>query len=116
MAVTYGLEVLPENDPYIEVSEAVNSISTAVVPGAFLVDSIPVLKYVPEWMPGAGFKKKAKEWKVVIRKMLEIPFAAAKSRVVSLADVLGIDFGAFGAYSCVGQRELYPIVSHRFLC
>jgi hypothetical protein len=83
MAVTYGLEVKPENDPYIEISEAVNSISAAVVPGAFLVDSVPALKYVPEWMPGAGFQKKAREWKTVILKMLEIPFAASKSIIVS---------------------------------
>ena len=30
-----------------------------MTPGAFLVDIIPILKYVPEWFPGANFQRKA---------------------------------------------------------
>ncbi|KAH9170063.1 cytochrome P450 oxidoreductase [Lactarius sanguifluus] len=26
-------------------------------PGAWLVDTLPILRYIPAWMPGAGFKK-----------------------------------------------------------
>ena len=29
------------------------------VAGAFLVDIIPILKYVPEWFPGAKFQSQA---------------------------------------------------------
>lgn len=52
-------------------------------PGAFLVDSIPLLKYVPGWMPGAGFKHKAKEWNSLTKQMMETPFTAAQSAIVS---------------------------------
>ena len=55
----------------------------AVAPGAFLVDSIPLLKYVPSWMPGAGFKRKAEEWNSWAKNMMEIPFMAAQSAIVS---------------------------------
>lgn len=36
------------------------------------------VKYVPEWVPGAGFKRQAREWKQVITSILEDPFHAMK--------------------------------------
>ena len=83
MSVAYGLEVKPKNDPYIKTAEqGVHPLVAAGVPGAFLVDVLPILKYVPEWMPGAGFQKKAKEWRKLARTMIELPFSAAKRNIV----------------------------------
>lgn len=45
-----------------------------MIPGTFLVDVLPFLKYVPVWVPGPGFRKKAMEWKALGRAMIEIPF------------------------------------------
>ena len=57
LLMTYSIHVRPYNDPYIktmeEAVEAVAEISTA---GTFLVDVIPIFKYVPEWFPGAKFQ------------------------------------------------------------
>ncbi|KAF9553593.1 cytochrome P450, partial [Agrocybe pediades] len=79
IAITYGLDVQPKDDPYIAVAEeGVVPLALAIVPGAFLVDTIPLLKYVPAWMPGAGFKKKAREWTELSRRMVEEPFEATK--------------------------------------
>ncbi|KAJ7146878.1 cytochrome P450 [Mycena epipterygia] len=79
MSVAYGIDVLPLNDPYIILAEqAVAAGVQAAVPGRFLVDSIPLLKYVPDWFPGAGFKRLAKEWKKVGRALEDVPFAEAK--------------------------------------
>ena len=39
------------------------SLST-MVPGAFLIDAIPILKYVPEWFPDAKFWSKATDAKI----------------------------------------------------
>ncbi|TFK33723.1 cytochrome P450 [Crucibulum laeve] len=63
LSITYGIKVHPSNDPFIKLAErAVTGISEPLVAGAFLVDTIPILKYVPEWFPGAIFHKKtAKE-------------------------------------------------------
>lgn len=53
IGIAYGLQILPNDDPYVHVAErGLQSLAGAVVPGAFLVDSIPILKYVPEWVPG----------------------------------------------------------------
>ena len=88
MAITYGLEVQPDNDPYINISEEANRATIeASRPGAFLVNSFPILKYVPEWVPGAGFQRKAREWKAMNQNMLNMPFTAAMSRIVTCSQI-----------------------------
>jgi len=83
MMIAYGLQVLPENDPYIATAElGAGTLLEAAVPGAFLVNMIPALKYVPDWMPFAGFKRKAKEWKQHALSMLNSPFEAAKRDII----------------------------------
>jgi len=84
ISIAYGLEVKPTNDPYIDTAEAgVQPLVVAGVPGAFLVDAFPILKCLPEWVPGAGFQRKAREWKKLARNMIELPFAAAKRDIAA---------------------------------
>ncbi|KAJ7750812.1 cytochrome P450 [Mycena metata] len=79
MDAIYGLEIQRENDPYIKIAdEALEYLTEAATPGAFLVDVFPSLKLVPEWFPGAGFKTKAKKWRVPVTKLATEPFNAAK--------------------------------------
>jgi hypothetical protein len=75
--VVYGTRVLPTGDPYIKLAEEAFAVAlTAANPGSFLVDTLPIcmsllldlgspshtraVKYVPEWMPGAGCRKKTR--------------------------------------------------------
>ncbi|KAF7336122.1 Cytochrome P450 [Mycena venus] len=82
MDIAYGIKVLPSEDPYIQVIEqAMHNLSNASIPGAFLVDTFPALKYVPSWFPGAGFQHKAKEWRKVVREVLEKPFHKTKRSI-----------------------------------
>ncbi|KAJ7829406.1 cytochrome P450 [Mycena olivaceomarginata] len=84
MSIAYGIDVLPTNDPYVEwADKAVEGLVTAIVPGRFLVDSFPFLKYIPAWFPGAGFQRRAQEWRRLARGMLEKPFAEARQRIAS---------------------------------
>lgn len=58
MHITYGYDPKPTGDPCIFYAHEVeNAFKIAAVPGSFLVDNIPILKYVPAWMPGASFQK-----------------------------------------------------------
>jgi len=83
MSIAYGLEVQHDDDHYIRTAEeGVHPLHTAAVPGAFLVDSLPILKYTPEWFPGAGFQKEAKAGKKLARTMIEVPFEAVKKNFV----------------------------------
>ena len=75
MDISYGITVLDSNDPYMSNAEEVmEGVVEAGVPGAFLVDLIPILKYVPSWFPGAGFKKKAARWRACFASMLDKPY------------------------------------------
>lgn len=58
--------------------------ATGAIPGKFLVDVLPWLKYVPEWVPGANFQRLAKEWKEVWRDFTNTTFQMAVASIVSL--------------------------------
>ncbi|KAJ7063526.1 cytochrome P450 [Mycena amicta] len=84
MSIAYGIDVKATDDPYVSLAnQAVDGLVTAIVPGRFLVDSIPLLKYVPAWFPGAGFQRQASEWRALSRDMLEKPYAEAKQIIAS---------------------------------
>ncbi|KAJ7454676.1 cytochrome P450 [Mycena latifolia] len=79
ISVTYGLDVVDVDDPYVKASDAgIKTINAAASPGQFLVDNIPILKHVPAWVPGAGFRRQAAKWKKSLHRMLDLPFDAAK--------------------------------------
>ena len=79
MEITYGLNTESHEDRFLQAAErGMNYSQSVLVPGAFLVDTFPIrsfrlrftsppiddthkVKYVPEWFPGTGFKRFAKE-------------------------------------------------------
>ncbi|RXW14986.1 hypothetical protein EST38_g10872 [Candolleomyces aberdarensis] len=62
--ITYGYPALVEDDPFIADGEDVlKAFRIAGLPGSFLVDVFPFLKYVPSWFPGAGFKGWAADYR-----------------------------------------------------
>ncbi|KAF8513276.1 cytochrome P450, partial [Gautieria morchelliformis] len=79
MELLYAINVRDKDDPYIETAEkAMSYFNAAANPGAFLVDVLPILKCVPEWFPGAGFRKTARLWRRDITRMNVVPFEAVK--------------------------------------
>ena len=81
--MTYSINVRPYNDPYIKLAEeAIAAITELMVPGAFLVDIIPILKYVPEWFPGAKFQSKAAVMRKYAAIMRNSTFAATEELMV----------------------------------
>ena len=83
MKIGYGIAVQESDDPYISIAEeALEGIAEAGIPGAFLVDMFPILKYVPSWFPGAGFQKKAARWREAINTMAEKPFLHVQEQLV----------------------------------
>ncbi|KAF8910211.1 cytochrome P450 [Gymnopilus junonius] len=84
ISLAYGLKIRDSNDLFINLAErALQTALEATLPGAFLVDFIPWLKYVPEWMPGAGFQKKARMWKKLQEEMHELPYSEAVKNLAS---------------------------------
>ncbi|ESK84364.1 cytochrome p450 [Moniliophthora roreri MCA 2997] len=79
MDIAYGIPVEKRSDEYIEIAEtALEGLSAAAVPGAYLVDQLPFLKYVPSWFPGASFQRKAAYWKYLSETMVHKSYNAVK--------------------------------------
>jgi hypothetical protein len=83
MKISYGIAVQESDDPYISMAEiAFSGLAEAGIPGAFWVDMFPILKYLPSWFPGAGFKKKAKRVREATNIMAEKPFRLVQEQLV----------------------------------
>lgn len=80
----YGIEVTPNDNHYVPLlHSALEGPTQALMAGSFLVESIPILRYVPAWIPGAGFQKKFAKWRKLAQDVRELPFAEAKQLWVS---------------------------------
>ena len=83
MKIVYGIDVQESDDPYILLAEeSLEGFGQAATLGTFWVDFFPILKYVPSWVPGAGFQKKAAHWKEINAAMTEKPFRFVKEQLV----------------------------------
>ena len=81
--MTYSINILPYDDPHIKIAEeAVASTTPLMIPGAFLVDIIPILKYVPEWFPGAKFQRKAAVMREHAERVRNTTFTATEELMV----------------------------------
>ncbi|KAJ7625732.1 cytochrome P450 [Roridomyces roridus] len=101
LSFTYGIDVLPSDDPYITLAEeALHTLVSAAIPGKYLVDTFPILKHIPIWFPGAGFKRQAREWRKLARSMLELPFLETKRQMES-----GIARSSFTADRLNGLKD-----------
>ncbi|EIM80470.1 cytochrome P450 [Stereum hirsutum FP-91666 SS1] len=60
MMIAFGYET-KENDEFVRIAEEAQlAMVSAARPGAYMVDVIPILRYVPEWFPGANFQRVAR--------------------------------------------------------
>ncbi|OSX56429.1 hypothetical protein POSPLADRAFT_1160025 [Postia placenta MAD-698-R-SB12] len=67
MLVTYGYTVKSTEDVFVERAiKVMENFTLAEMPGTWLVDMIPQLKYFPSWMPGLTFHKTAKAWRKLL--------------------------------------------------
>lgn len=75
----YGINVEDPENEFLQLTEkSLESVAQALVPGVFWVDFLPFLRYIPEWVPGAGFKKKAANWKIDVLAAKDIPWDAVR--------------------------------------
>ncbi|RDB19701.1 hypothetical protein Hypma_013169 [Hypsizygus marmoreus] len=76
LSVTYGLSVQDADDNYItHAEETMEMIGKATVPGAFLCDLIPFLKYAPSWVP---FQREASRGREMIERLVSMPLEHVK--------------------------------------
>ncbi|KAF5355945.1 hypothetical protein D9756_004267 [Leucocoprinus leucothites] len=72
---SHGQEIDGHDDPLVLLAEQCGAdFCEMVKPGAYLVDVLPFLKYIPDWFPFAGFKRKARLYRDTADKMRDTPF------------------------------------------
>lgn len=83
LKMVYGYTVERDGpDPLVElVDKALDNFAASTVPGSWFVDLIPALQYVPEWMPGTGWKKTGREFRKTMIKTVETPLRFARRKI-----------------------------------
>ncbi len=84
LLIAYGLEPQGEEDKYVGMLRELNAIGADLcVPGKYVVESLPVLQYLPSWLPGAGFKREIASMKSRMRQITTELWQAGKAHLVS---------------------------------
>jgi hypothetical protein len=107
--MTYGIPVQRRNDPLVRSAESVfAALGGAAAPGKYFVNIMPQLKYVPEWMPGAGFKRYAKEVRRCAVRLMNEPFQVSRKESVRPGCVLLVDVIVSSSSSIFLRRMELP--------
>ncbi|KAI8992762.1 cytochrome P450 [Trametes punicea] len=89
--VTYGKRVNSLDDQLVRVAErGIESSNATGSPGSMLVDFFPILKHIPSWFPGAGFKRNAMVARECVEAWRNLGY-----------DVFSADFAAGTAAPCI---------------
>ena len=81
--VIYGIEIREAHDEHFKMVERMGEVGEAIlIPGKFPVEAFPVLRFLPSWFPGGGFKKFAADAKRDISYIVDHLFETAKTVMV----------------------------------
>ncbi|KAF4422100.1 O-methylsterigmatocystin oxidoreductase [Fusarium acutatum] len=88
LRILYNYETDPQrNDHIVTMANLVmEEFSQATTPGAWMVDFIPWLRYIPEWVPGAGFKRTAKLFRQHLLQNVQDPYQYVKDQMANGKD------------------------------
>ncbi|KAI0054293.1 cytochrome P450, partial [Artomyces pyxidatus] len=103
LMLAYGYTTKEDNDSVLAVVElAMRQFSelTKSTSGDYLVDVFPILKYIPAWVPGAGFKRTADECYKTLQKMTSVPFQTARKELED-----GIALPSFVTMGMEGKQQ-----------
>ncbi|KAI0351930.1 cytochrome P450 [Trametes cingulata] len=79
MRAVYGIQLTDLDDRFFRMAETIVAVGSAMsTPGAFPVDTFPMLQYLPSWFPGAGFKRIAALWRAQTLSYRDQLFQAGK--------------------------------------
>ncbi|KAG6334580.1 hypothetical protein ID866_4517 [Astraeus odoratus] len=85
MAITYGYDTIPENDPFVSKLVRFVTIIVEVVTAerAAIFTAFPFLVYIPSWLPGGVYKQRAGESRALARQVLDDPVNYVKQSIVT---------------------------------
>ncbi|KAH8901213.1 cytochrome P450 [Thozetella sp. PMI_491] len=71
----YGYSPRPgKRDPLVDlIMRVMNHFGQASVAGVWMVDFLPWIRYLPDWVPGTGFKRTARDWGRELEESVNVP-------------------------------------------
>ena len=81
--MAYGIDVEEKNDKYIALMAKITEGLQAFNPGKYMVQFLPVLRFIPAWVPGAGFQRDFAGWRGASEQAKKELYAIAKAGMVS---------------------------------
>ncbi|KAF9480792.1 hypothetical protein BDN70DRAFT_584543 [Pholiota conissans] len=82
MSAMYDHDVALKDDFFVQVSEAaVSRLAYLIVPGATVVNMFPILRFIPSWFPGVGFKRFCSETQKLVEQMRNAPLASMEAKM-----------------------------------
>ncbi|CEL61553.1 hypothetical protein RSOLAG1IB_10116 [Rhizoctonia solani AG-1 IB] len=83
--MAFGYQIQGKNDPFLrEAEQAFHNGFRAAMFANFYVNIFPALMYVPEWFPGAGWKRTLRKWKAEKIRAMSGPYEWVKARLASI--------------------------------
>ncbi|KAI9457532.1 cytochrome P450 [Russula earlei] len=84
MGMGYGYEVQGRNDRKIDVARKMARLGAdTVLPGALLVNDLPFLRHIPEWLPWFSYKPLARYGYDIGQEVLHAPMAFVKEGILN---------------------------------
>ena len=89
LKVIYGIDTAATGDQYVAVvEEAIEGPAQGMLPGRFLVEYLPILRYIPPWFPGASSQRLFQKWQDAGARLKNMPYNDAKAALVSASNHL----------------------------
>ncbi|KAI0027606.1 cytochrome P450 monooxygenase [Vararia minispora EC-137] len=83
--IAYGHKIKSSDDRFFRLADEATEITVAsgTSQGGLLVDFIPILRHIPAWMPGAGFKRVALKAREKVAAMHDAPFQMVREKMAA---------------------------------
>jgi hypothetical protein len=83
LKITYGYTAEAHGaDPFVDLAgKTMETFAEATVPGKWMVDVMPFLKYLPDGCPGTGFKDVGRKMHNTLKQCVEQPYAFVKQQM-----------------------------------
>lgn len=82
LMISYGYQVNGADDHLVSLAKQVMGyVEKVITPNNYLVDSLPILRYVPAWFPGAHFKLEANKCRNLLYRMMKEPYVSVQNQL-----------------------------------
>ncbi|KAF7375517.1 putative monooxygenase [Mycena sanguinolenta] len=82
--IAYGHCVTGGNDPFLTAGlTAMEIFGKSTTPGVWAVDFLPMLRYIPSWLPGSEFLQIAKQWRKIVMGAAWDPYLWCKKNLAT---------------------------------